>query len=86
MKGLLAYNPHNFTAAVFIFLMDSKQIVMICRARAASMPPSRHRPEHPCRSVAGQRRRSRRNFSRKRPEATSLNHQYAMRRVFMRRR
>jgi hypothetical protein len=33
-----------------------------------------------------QERRSLRNFSRKRPEATSLNHQYAIRRVFMCRR
>jgi len=35
---------------------------------------------------AGQLRGSLRNFSRKRPEATSLNHQYAIRRVVMRRR
>ena len=30
-----------------------------------------------------QRRPSLRNFSRKRPETTNLNHQYAIRRVFM---
>jgi len=30
-----------------------------------------------------QERRSVRNFSRNRPEATNLNHQYANRRVFM---
>ena len=35
-------------------------------------------PIGPC-----QGRRSRRNFSRKRPETTNLNHQYAIRRVFM---
>lgn len=31
-----------------------------------------------------QRRPSLKNFSRKRPEMTNLNHQYAIRRVFMR--
>jgi len=30
-----------------------------------------------------QRRPSLKNFSRKRPETTNLNHQYAIRRVFM---
>ena len=34
-------------------------------------------------SATDQRRRSRKNFSRKRPEMTNLNHQYAIRRVFM---
>jgi hypothetical protein len=50
---------------------------------AAKLPTAdAHRLREP--TASRQRRRGVKNFSRKRPEATTRNHQYANRRVFMR--